>query len=379
MSEHTIGEIMRMIFQDSTTQKSSWPAMLQVWWHKRAHSVSYRRLEAVLCILQTETDAQTADQDKCWQDLSKQYLYKADEALANHDAELGWRLFKAASQARLYSATDRQSEATAILLEARDEQKKLSAWRRKSIIALLSTDDGKTIKDSLAAESVVKAQRLLDEQTDNTYYKLAIVKERLQFLAWTSFIILVTWVVLSPPVSMISPSDVEVGPTTQTADSIIGTAPLPSVVSAASSITDTSPITSTMVSSSVLSATTPDSSTLVSVITPLYAGDKRKLPPWMFWLSLIFAGMMGAVISSLTAAMQQDLSKSRIPEELSTSTVTFARLFLAALSAVVISLFLISGLLNYSTFTYELLLAIAVVSGFSERLLVRAMSLEPKS
>ena len=99
----------------------------------------------------------------------------------------------------------------------------------------------------------------------------------------------------------------------------------------------------------------------------------------MFWLSLIFAGMMGAVISSLTAAMQQDLSKSRIPEELSTSTVTFARLFLAALSAVVISLFLISGLLNYSTFSYELLLAIAVVSGFSERLLVRAMSLEPKS
>ncbi len=368
---------MRMSLQDSTTQKSSWSAMLQAWWHKRAHSVSYRRLEAVLCILQTETDAQTAGQDTCWQELSKQYLGKAGEALANHDAELGWRLFKAAAQARLYSATDLHSDATAILLEARDEQKKLSAWRRKSIISLLSADDGKTVKDSFAAESVVKAQRLLDEQTDNTYYKLAIVKERLQFLAWTSFIILVAWVVLSPPVSIVSPSSGEVGTTTQTADSITGTAPLPSVVSVASSITDTSPITSTMVNSTALSATTPDSSTPVSVVTPLYGGD--RLPPWMFWLSLIFAGMMGAVISSLTAAMQQDLSKSRIPEELSTSTVTFARLFLAALSAVVISLFLVSGLLNYSTFSYELLLAIAVISGFSERLLVRAMSLEPKS
>jgi hypothetical protein len=46
---------------------------------------------------------------------------------------------------------------------------------------------------------------------------------------------------------------------------------------------------------------------------------------------------------------------------------------LAALSALAITLFLTSGLLSFEQLSYELILAIAIVSGFTERLLLRAV------
>lgn len=88
---------------------------------------------------------------------------------------------------------------------------------------------------------------------------------------------------------------------------------------------------------------------------------------------VVLAGLLGGLISAFTSTIRSDIRNSNIPAELSTHTVTFARLMLSALSALAITLFLTSGLLSFEQLNYELILAIAVVSGFSERLLLRAV------
>jgi hypothetical protein len=82
---------------------------------------------------------------------------------------------------------------------------------------------------------------------------------------------------------------------------------------------------------------------------------------------------LGAVFSGFSSSIVTDRKKTRIKSELSTSTLTFARLSLAMVSAIFISIFLLSGVLNLHRPSLELLLAIAFASGFSERLLLRAI------
>jgi hypothetical protein len=83
--------------------------------------------------------------------------------------------------------------------------------------------------------------------------------------------------------------------------------------------------------------------------------------------------LIGAIVSGFTSSFSRDQKKTRIPSELSTSTITFARLVLAMVSALAVSIFLVSGVLNFPKPSYELLLAVALVSGFSDRLLLRAI------
>jgi hypothetical protein len=71
--------------------------------------------------------------------------------------------------------------------------------------------------------------------------------------------------------------------------------------------------------------------------------------------------------------MATDQKRARIPGELLATTVTFARISLAVLSSLAISIFLISGLLNLPPPSIGLLLAVAFASGFSDRLLLRAL------
>lgn len=91
-----------------------------------------------------------------------------------------------------------------------------------------------------------------------------------------------------------------------------------------------------------------------------------------FWFSIILAGIVGALVSGFTSLIRTD-HKARIPIELAASTITYARIVLAALSALAISLFLGSGLINLGELHYELALVLAFIAGFSERFLVWAI------
>ena len=88
---------------------------------------------------------------------------------------------------------------------------------------------------------------------------------------------------------------------------------------------------------------------------------------------IVLAGLLGALISAFTSAIGTDPKRSSIPAELSTLTITFARLMVVALSALAVTLFLSSGVINLERQDYAFLIAIAIVSGFSDRLLLSAI------
>ena len=93
----------------------------------------------------------------------------------------------------------------------------------------------------------------------------------------------------------------------------------------------------------------------------------------MFWWTVVLAGILGGLISAFTSAIGTDINKSSIPAELSTQTLTYARLVVSALSALAVTLFLSSGILNFQELSYAFVIAVAVASGFSDRLLLNAI------
>jgi 8-oxo-dGTP diphosphatase len=95
--------------------------------------------------------------------------------------------------------------------------------------------------------------------------------------------------------------------------------------------------------------------------------------PRMGWLGIILSGILGALFSGFSLSIAADPKKSRIPAELSASAVNFARLSMGAVAALGVSIFLASGVLSFPRPGYELMLAAAFVSGFSDRLLMRGI------
>jgi len=288
-------------------------------WLNLFRPVSLQRLDNTIQTFQPELEALIEDQQKKygntinfgWDKRSKEFLEAAKKALTDYDPELGWRYLKAADRFRLYGLErdELKSEARLILAEASDLDKGLTTWRRKGIAELLADPTGK-LKDPLMPRDVVRAKRTLDEHQDNVYHKLAILKSRLRLLTCIALIAIGVWIARPP----LSPAVKSVGE----------------------------------------------------------AANNPLSTRW-FWFAVILSGILGAIFSGFSSSLATDQKKTRIPSELSTSTLTFARFSLAMVSAIVITIFLLSGVLSFPRPSLELFLAVAFVSGFSDRLLLRAI------
>jgi len=68
-------------------------------------------------------------------------------------------------------------------------------------------------------------------------------------------------------------------------------------------------------------------------------------------------------------------ARAQIPDQLLNSWLTISRPLFGAMSALAISVFLLSGLIQFGDLTQNLILAISFVAGFSERFLLRAVEL----
>jgi hypothetical protein len=279
--------------------------------------LSLQRLETTLQIFEAELDAGNKAQQKSWEERSKELLDIAWQSLNEGDSEKGWRCLKAADRLRLndVSNDELENEAKLILAEISDESKEIRKWRQKSIVDLLADCDGK-LKAGFTAKELVRAKRTLDEHHDNVYHKLMILKSRLRLLTLIGLLAIAIWII-RPPLS-------------------------PVVKSLAFATSDD------VVMSSPLSTR------------------------WL-WFAVILSGVLGAVFSGFSSSMATDQNKTRIPAELSTSTLTFARLALSMVSAIVVSIFLLSGVIDFPKPSLEFLLVVAFISGFSDRLLLRAI------
>ncbi|MCL6259906.1 hypothetical protein M3O96_12450 [Aquiflexum sp. TKW24L] len=274
-----------------------------------------------------------------WRSPAEGLLKNAKQAAKNNDTEKGWRCLKAADRFMHFGLAEHApelliSKEKSYLIEAKDEKKGLSKWRRDSIIELLDFKEEKEPNESEPSEinkeideskkklirvyRVIEAKRLLDEHFDNVYQKQSIIKNRLKWLSGIGFLAIVLWLILYLPVPIIQSE---------------GNDPF---------------------------------------------GIALANNPIKFWLAIVFAGILGSILSSFTSAIGYEKGTS-IPSELSSNVLAFARLMVGALSAIVITVFLTAEILNFQPKNYAFILAVAIVSGFSDRFLISAIEKMIKS
>lgn len=91
-----------------------------------------------------------------------------------------------------------------------------------------------------------------------------------------------------------------------------------------------------------------------------------------FILTVVLFGAMGAAVSSLTN-LSTVLKSSAVPERVGSVRLAIARVVLGAASALILYIFVFAEIVNVFVVSASSLLAVAFVSGFSERLLVRTV------
>jgi len=287
-------------------------------WRTWPRPIAAERLDHELSVFEEKLDGLVAEQQRKdsvdfpheWDEHAKRCVDLARQALESGELALGWQYLKAAQQFRLYGIEREELVGIAGAVMAEAvDERKSVTPWRREGILQLLADERGKVKPDLDHETVVRAVELLDEHHNNTYRKQAIVRDRLQLLSILSVVALIAWIAVAPELPSLHPSTV----------------------------------------------------------------GRCWWGPRLFWLGLVLAGIVGAILSGFTSSIGKDVAKTRIPEELSASVITFSRLAIGAVSAVAVAVLLGSGVLSLEAPSYELLLAIALASGFTDRLLVRAV------
>jgi 8-oxo-dGTP pyrophosphatase MutT (NUDIX family) len=101
-------------------------------------------------------------------------------------------------------------------------------------------------------------------------------------------------------------------------------------------------------------------------------GDQIRMDNNAFLFSIIASGALGGTVSSIYTISRESDPKKKIPDQILNSWTTLMRPLVGAMSALAVLLFLMSGILNLNmgNVSVSLVLAIAFVSGFSERLII---------
>lgn len=340
---------------------------LWVWlWEGLTGRRSLQRLRDSLPVLEDEVQAliqHRAREPACvfayaWNIMALNLIAKAKRALQEKKADQGWRCYLAAERFRLYGAEppELHARAAALLIEAKG---KVSEWRYQAIRQLLAAG-GEHVQFPLPATHVVQASALLHEHYANHYLRLGIWRRRLNMLAVLSSVVLAAWFIYPPPLNL-----------TISRSRVLQAEPVPTNALAGTNL-------ARLTATSAVQAVAGSNGAPVLGAAPLpeefEAGAPNLRERRELWIWLVLMGVLGATISGFTAAIGQDAARAKIPLELSTSTITFARVFLAAVSAVAVVMLALSGILPMPDLTFELLSAMALASGFSDRLLLRGIA-----
>jgi len=320
--------------KDAQKITHSLPAWIKAWFQNTFDPPQLRQLRIDYSVFSEELDAletkhlgqSSTSSMPSWASSADHHLENVCRAIKARDIELGWLCLKASRGYALYGLDDEQLQIRAMMIlnESEADGKGLSKWRLDTIRNLLKDENGKlkgVTPDTsgklkkLTYDDVFEAKQILDVHQDNVYRKLSIVKSRLGWLNYIGMIFLIVWLfVLIPPVPAL-------------------------------------PITKTGSDGLALLST--------GAVT--------------FWWVIVLAGVLGGLISAFTSTIGGDIHKSNIPAELSSWTLTFSRLVVSALSALVITLFLSADVLSFKSLSYEMVISIAIVAGFTDRLLLSAI------
>lgn len=251
-----------------------------------------------------------------WSKVATDLLDLVANDLNRGSIDSSWKALHAARRSILhsYSSAERESEASVLRLEA----EKLNKWRKNSVLRILGPDDPQ--KAPPDAAKLVRAAELKDEHYNNNYYKNRIIRNTCYLLLGILVILVfITFIYLG----------------------------------------------------------NNDPETLITVISDEGGRTYERMP---LMRGVLIFGLLGACISSLLH-IRNSSKTTRIPEIVNNNFITITRVFVGGASAIVIFIFLESGFSDQlftdislrpgDAYTY---FAIAFVAGFTERLLLRAIS-----
>jgi hypothetical protein len=246
-----------------------------------------------------------------WAKHANEILSNAEEACNKYMIDDGWRLLHAAARTkvRIYEASEVQNEA--IIL--RQEAEKLSSWRRKAVLNLIGNPDCPLLQE-VSADQLYRAMLIRDEHYNNQAYKDGHLKSTILILVGILSLLLIT-------------------------------------------------------------LTSLYWSNFLPIIPP-------PLDPSRFEINLLIGvilfGLLGSTFSAMTK-MAESQKPSRIPEQVGAARATFLRVFMGAASALILYIFIKSEVWS-SLISFDLdlanhnaIFAVSFVSGFSERLVLKAL------
>ncbi|MDQ6967020.1 MAG: NUDIX hydrolase [Mariprofundaceae bacterium] len=232
---------------------------------------------------------------------AEQHLACAEKALALNCYDEGWAALSTAKRAAIkgYGAADLANAATTL----RQQAQKTQGWRNKAIMALLTPDQGQT---SVTHEAVYSASEILDEFYNNNYFKIALRRRSLKWMAYILMGLLITVLCASIGYQFVN-----------------------------------TPINIAM----------------------------------LVWPVALF-GALGAAFSVAVTLTSAPLDKD-IPDQMLGTFITWMRPIIGAAAALISLVFVKAGLLDgmfRTPITNQAILAIAFISGISERFIVNIVS-----
>lgn len=300
----------------------TWNTRLKSWWKRLRLSASAERLMDSLNCYSIELNhlIHLAEEkpmpDKSWAADALALLGEAREALKEGDENRGWTCFHAAQRMELWGLHAVNPEWLKLRGKTIQHEalNKLKSWRKERVKGILSNVSS-TDQRTLSLEAICEVAHILHSHFDNEAVKRRAGMKQMKLLVFLAVAAVLLWLALLPSWDNFQ---------SQLAEE-------PQVKSAA-----------------VLMAT------------------------------VMLFGLMGASLSGILSTFG-DPGRVKIPDLLFSFRVTLARLVVGVLSALAASVMLMSGFLKIGVGvgdmkTTGVILFAALAAGFSERLVVRALS-----
>ena len=313
-------ELIRTSFQilENRKQRPGWIGRIIIWIKRNLLSARIKRLSSEISVYKTELEERMCEKDtahmvkKCGYKTAAELLKMADSALDAVDIDTGWKCLHAARRMELRFLDNDKDLIQRHASIIRNESDKLSSWRKKAVSSLIGTTENPLDKEKIKVEDLFQAALLRDGHYDNQAYKSGIVRRHI-------FRLIVLLTVLLVAIYQLLHE---------------GALPEPS--------------------------------------------NNTDLAKTIFYVFLF--GLLGGTLSAILK-VPTTTDSSRIPELIGSFQVMMLRLVTGGASAIIVFIFLRSQFSKdiFSFVTPEILIdpfsifAISFVSGFSERLVLRAV------
>jgi hypothetical protein len=172
LSHNDLKKILKKLYMNSVTLA----ARSEKFFHSIFGNNAYFRINAAIKSARQDLRSQTPGQHIS---LSNEILTLAEKEMHEMNFNEAWNYFNIANRIVLRQYPDGSDVLNIHAVALRKEaDKKLSGWRKEAILSLLNST--KTI----TAESVMFAYVIRDDDSNNTYYRHALLKRQMAILAF---------------------------------------------------------------------------------------------------------------------------------------------------------------------------------------------------